>query len=99
MTTKRIAEVRKDMAPHWVGDGFPVRSLFSYHDDAAAFSPFLLLDYAGPAEFPPFRRGRAGLANIPIAASRRSRSSMTGSSSIAIPPVVTARSARGTCNG
>jgi quercetin 2,3-dioxygenase len=38
---------------HWVGDGFPVRSLFSYHNDAKALSPFLLLDRAGPADFPP----------------------------------------------
>jgi quercetin 2,3-dioxygenase len=38
---------------HWVGDGFPVRSLFSYQSDAAAISPFLLLDYAGPQTFEP----------------------------------------------
>lgn len=37
---------------HWVGDGFPVRSLFSYHQDADLLSPFLLLDYAGPVTFP-----------------------------------------------
>ncbi|MDX3773677.1 pirin family protein [Chromatiaceae bacterium AAb-1] len=37
---------------HWVGDGFPVRSLFSYHQDAELLSPFLLLDYAGPVVFP-----------------------------------------------
>jgi len=36
-----------------VGDGFPVRSLFSYDNHAKALSPFLLLDYAGPKEFPP----------------------------------------------
>jgi quercetin 2,3-dioxygenase len=30
-----------------------VRSLFSYHTDGARRSPFLLLDYAGPAEFAP----------------------------------------------
>ena len=28
--------------------GFPVRSLFSYHHDSAAISPFLLFGYAGP---------------------------------------------------
>ncbi|OON62505.1 quercetin 2,3-dioxygenase [Massilia sp. KIM] len=38
---------------HWVGDGFPVRTLFSYHDMARHVSPFLLLDHAGPTEFPP----------------------------------------------
>lgn len=38
---------------HWVGDGFPVRSLFSYHSHGKSLSPFLLLDRAGPADFPP----------------------------------------------
>ncbi len=44
-----------DDAPrsHWVGDGFPVRSLFSYDRLGRELSPFLLLDYAGPAEFAP----------------------------------------------
>ncbi|AEJ00636.1 Pirin domain protein [Nitrosomonas sp. Is79A3] len=36
---------------HWVGNGFPVRSLFSYRDHGKLLSPFLLLDYAGPVEF------------------------------------------------
>jgi hypothetical protein len=36
---------------HWVGDGFPVRSLFSYERIGARISPFLLLDYAGPHTF------------------------------------------------
>jgi redox-sensitive bicupin YhaK (pirin superfamily) len=35
-----------------VGDGFPVRSLFSYQE-GNDFDPFLLLDYAGPYEFSP----------------------------------------------
>ncbi|MCW2099276.1 UNVERIFIED_ORG: hypothetical protein EDF86_0040 [Pseudomonas psychrophila] len=44
---------------HWVGDGFPVRTLFSYDTMGKHISPFLLLDYAGPAEFTPTteRRG------------------------------------------
>ncbi len=36
---------------HWVGDGFPVRTLFSYDRLGRALSPFLLLDYAGPMDF------------------------------------------------
>jgi len=36
---------------HWVGDGFPVRSMFSYSDQGRHLSPFLLLDYAGPYTF------------------------------------------------
>jgi len=38
---------------HWVGDGFPVRTLFSYDNLGKHISPFLLLDHAGPAEFTP----------------------------------------------
>ena len=41
---------------HWVGDGFPVRSMFSYNGHGKQLSPFLLLDYAGPVEFAPGTR-------------------------------------------
>lgn len=37
--------------PHWVGDGFPVRSMFSHGSHGKHVSPFLLLDYAGPHDF------------------------------------------------
>ena len=43
---------------HWVGDGFPVRSLFDYNRFGAQVSPFLLLDYAGPAVFEPAAHAR-----------------------------------------
>jgi quercetin 2,3-dioxygenase len=43
---------------HWVGDGFPVRSLFDYNRFGARVSPFLLLDYAGPAAFEPAQHPR-----------------------------------------
>ena len=43
---------------HWVGDGFPVRSLFSYDGNPQALSPFLLFDYAGPYNFPPAQAPR-----------------------------------------
>jgi len=43
---------------HWVGDGFPVRSLFSYDRLGAQASPFLLLDYTGPHVFEPTDRRR-----------------------------------------
>ncbi|MGH8854266.1 MAG: pirin family protein [Telluria sp.] len=36
---------------HWVGDGFPVQSIFSYQSHGKTMSPFLLLDRAGPTEF------------------------------------------------
>ncbi len=53
---KQVAGVYPAPQGHWVGDGFPVRSMFSYDNLAAELSPFLMLDYAGPAEFPPATR-------------------------------------------
>jgi hypothetical protein len=55
---KQLTGVHGAPPPHWVGDGFPVRSLFSYHRFARELSPFLLLDYAGPADFQPAARPR-----------------------------------------
>ncbi len=55
---KNILGIYSAPRPHWVGDGFPVRSLFSYDTHAKQLSPFLLLDYAGPAEFAPAARPR-----------------------------------------
>ncbi len=56
---KQVQSVLRTADRHWVGDGFPVRTLFAYSQGGAALSPFLLLDYAGPAEFQPTgaRRG------------------------------------------
>lgn len=50
---KTLIDIIHDDRGHWVGDGFPVRSLFSYHGDVEAISPFLLFDYAGPYNFEP----------------------------------------------
>ncbi|MEC4718343.1 pirin family protein [Noviherbaspirillum sp. CPCC 100848] len=43
---------------HWVGNGFPVRTMFSYQTLGRSLSPFLMLDYAGPAEFAPSQSPR-----------------------------------------
>ena len=40
-------------APHWVGDGFPVRTAFTYQNAGRELSPFLMLDHAGPTRFEP----------------------------------------------
>ena len=53
---KKVAFIKRSSGSHWVGDGFLVRSIFSYHDIADQLSPFLLMDYAGPADFPPTQR-------------------------------------------
>ncbi|MDS1924697.1 pirin family protein [Vibrio parahaemolyticus] len=50
---KKLAFIKRSSGRHWVGDGFPVRSIFSYQDIAEEMSPFLLMDYAGPVDFPP----------------------------------------------
>lgn len=50
---KQVTGVYTAPRPHWIGDGFPVRSLFSYQSHAQSLSPFLLLDYAGPHTFAP----------------------------------------------
>lgn len=56
---KKILGIHRSPHGHWVGDGFPVRSLFTYDNLARHISPFLLLDYAGPHDFTPTtaRRG------------------------------------------
>jgi redox-sensitive bicupin YhaK (pirin superfamily) len=55
---KKPAFVKRDTEAHWVGDGFPVRNVFSYTDIAEEMSPFLLLDFAGPHQFPATRERR-----------------------------------------
>ncbi|MCU1733046.1 MULTISPECIES: pirin family protein [unclassified Pseudomonas] len=61
---KKIQGVYQSPAAHWVGDGFPVRSLFSYDNLARHISPFLLLDYAGPHHFSP-TNARRGVGQHP----------------------------------
>lgn len=55
---KKVLGIYTSPKQHWVGDGFPVRSLFSYDSLGKHASPFLLLDYAGPTEFTPASRRR-----------------------------------------
>lgn len=55
---KNILLKQRSDRPHWVGDGFPVRTMFTYQQNGEAFSPFLMMDYAGPAEFTPTKKPR-----------------------------------------
>ena len=55
---KKVLGIYSAPRGHWVGDGFPVRSLFSYNSHAQHLSPFLMLDYAGPAQFAPASKPR-----------------------------------------
>lgn len=55
---KKLAFIKRSNGNHWVGDGFPVQSIFSYRDIHEEMSPFLLMDYAGPTEFEPTEERR-----------------------------------------
>jgi len=55
---KKIVSVIENSNQHWVGDGFPVRTLFSYDSLGQQISPFLLFDYAGPTRFEPSAKPR-----------------------------------------
>ena len=57
-SVKKLLRILRNVDQHWVGDGFPVRTLFSYSDLGPMISPFLLFDYAGPMEFPPTEQRR-----------------------------------------
>jgi len=50
---RKILGIFGNAHPHWVGDGFPVRSLLARDRVGDHASPFLLLDYAGPVNFAP----------------------------------------------
>lgn len=50
---KKVIGVYRNQHMHWVGDGFPVKNLFSYDRLGQVISPFLLLDYAAPYHFDP----------------------------------------------
>lgn len=50
---RKILGIFGNAHPHWVGDGFPVRSMLARDHAGDHASPFLLLDYAGPMNFAP----------------------------------------------
>ena len=51
-TMKKLLRIHRSSGMHWVGNGFPVRSVFDYNGLGRELSPFLMLDYAAPCEFP-----------------------------------------------
>lgn len=54
---KQVLGVHGAASSHWVGDGFPVRTVFP-SPGVRELSPFLMLNYAGPARFEPSNRPR-----------------------------------------
>jgi redox-sensitive bicupin YhaK (pirin superfamily) len=54
---KNVLTIHRQGEGHWVGDGFPVHTVFHYQE-RPELSPFLLLDHAGPADFSPAGKPR-----------------------------------------
>lgn len=55
---KKVTGIYHNPRGHWVGDGFPVRTLFAYERFGQQLSPFLMLDHAGPHAFTPTQQPR-----------------------------------------
>ena len=53
---KKVLGVYGPGSNHWVGDGFPVRNMFPSNGLNDEINPFLMLDYAGPANFEPSKK-------------------------------------------
>lgn len=51
--SKKVEKILPSPPTHWVGDGFPVSSVFSPQAVRNRLSPYILMDYAGPARFEP----------------------------------------------
>lgn len=62
---RRITANFSEKQPHWVGDGFPVRTLLAHDRRGATASPFLLMDYAGPHEFAAKPGAQRGVGSHP----------------------------------
>ena len=69
-SVKKLRHIQRDVDRHWVGDGFPVRTLFTYSSLGPAISPFRSLIMPGLWNFRRLKNVSA-LVNIPIADSRR----------------------------
>ena len=55
---RQIIHVHANQPPHWVGNGFYVKTLMNHLENRADFNyshtdPFLLLDYGEPTTFAP----------------------------------------------
>ncbi len=95
---KNVVSIKRSNDAQWVGDGFPVRNIFSYDVIAQDISPFSYWTTADrPASNPP--ETSAGRANIPIGDSRQLRSFTTMRSNIGTRPAEAVSSAPVTCSG
>ena len=55
---RQVLGIYRAPRPHWVGDGFLVRTVLSHHDHGQHVSPFIMLDHAGPNAFEPTTQRR-----------------------------------------
>lgn len=62
---KNLLQIVTPPPKHWVGDGFHVHSMFSYDDNPAMLSPFLLLDFMAPETYPPSKGEPRGVGEHP----------------------------------
>jgi redox-sensitive bicupin YhaK (pirin superfamily) len=59
---RTVEGIHKSTGFHWVGDGFFVSTYFPSHKlPAERVSPFVLMDYGPPKEFPATARGKRGV--------------------------------------
>ena len=63
-SSRQLQSIQRNNEIHWVGNGFPVRTLFSYSTLGPTVSPFLLFDYVSPKEFLPTEE-RLGVGEHP----------------------------------
>lgn len=49
---KNVLSIHRQGEGHWVGDGFPVHTVFHYQE-RPELTPFILLDHVGPAQLEP----------------------------------------------
>ncbi len=63
-SAKELVGVYQAGSHHMVGDGFPVRNMIPGAGVEEQLSPFLMLDYMGPEQFPPTTR-RLGVGEHP----------------------------------
>ncbi|XXF78256.1 pirin family protein [Myxococcaceae bacterium GXIMD 01537] len=65
-TRREVEAILRAPELHWVGDGFRVMGYFSaYRHLARRLSPFLLLDYHPPYNYPPTDNTRRGVGSHP----------------------------------
>ena len=95
--SKSVLAIEQAPPRHWVGNGFPVSSMFSY-DSAPSLDPFLLLDYAAPAEFRPALAPR-GVGGHPHRGFETVTLAYRARSTTATPPATRAGSAPATSSG